>query len=988
MSGHRRAVGVHVTVLALVLACGMCCSLTIAAAQANGNGQPGPPAKVESPKLVPKPADPIPQRRARVQPSVPDGAKEIPYVEAAPEPALTDAEKQRGYLLFARPTVEPVYPNTRPRPDERLEALVAFATPGEFKPVTLALYPIRPLVNLKVRVSSLASAAAAIPADRIEVRLGTYWNVGYPSYTTLKTYRRTPELLERVTVHSSPAGECQRYWLTIHVPDDARPGLYRGTATVWDDGFDQALSIPIALRVLGFRLQKDPAKHYSAYFYTRNKTLYQGRSEAFVRKAADNDYRAMADFGLDMLPTLYLSCEDGKRIVVRDADEIPRMLRAGLREPAPVTADNVIERVYRDTTPGGKVESHWRVSPLPPPAFYERVTELFRALEADRKAKGWPEFICCPIDEVDSSRKEFGMKVYAAVKAAGVKTYATKDPTGPDAAAYAPYLDIWCPQPYSVPYERIVAQKRHEYWCHPNHNTCEIKDRLTMCKGGRMTYGFGFWRSGYTTLIPWHWCWTCAPDQFDYLRGRHSGCGQRMDDDGEVIPAVYWSCFREGCDDARYVYTLQQVLAEREDSADPACRAAIREGRQVLQETWDAIRVQSKYLAAGMWPSEEFDAIRWRLAAQTERLLQFPATKKVTAPSVSVDAAAAPPAKVETPSPFEQAAKAGELEAFDLGDGFRSWANDTAEGKVAVTEEARHEGKTGLRWTVAVDWERDGGEGGKYPIGWPRINRSFKPGELDLSRYDSLVFWIRCDAGGDTADIGRVPVGLVISSHTADRPLYEKTVDLGGRLHAWTPLRFSVSELMAAANSGADPWRSIGRVQLFISESQFPHGTRLVFDVGEVLAQRMKAPTLIGLHAPHHLLLPRRGVSLTFEAAGLMVASKGSHRITAALERAGGAVAAEARQDLAAGDRITIACPESEPGAYVLRATIDDAHGTQCSQWTQPIVLHAGPLYEDLVERRGRPTVVRGEASSMPTMLPVPRLRAGRAFARGLENVR
>jgi hypothetical protein len=24
-----------------------------------------------------------------------------------------------------------------------------------------------------------------------------------------------------------------------------------------------------------------------------------------------------------------------------------------------------------------------------------------------------------------------------------------------------------------------------------------------------MTYGFGFWRSGYTTLIPWHWNWTC-----------------------------------------------------------------------------------------------------------------------------------------------------------------------------------------------------------------------------------------------------------------------------------------------------------------------------------------------------------------------------------------------------------------------------------------------------------------------------------------------
>ncbi|MGA2618951.1 MAG: hypothetical protein ABSF26_15180 [Thermoguttaceae bacterium] len=594
-------------------------------------------------RLAAKPVDGVAERRAIAQPAVPAGRKEIPYIETAPEPLPTAAERERGYLLFTRPTMEPVYPNTRPRPDERLAALVAFAAPGQFEPVTLALYPVRPLVNLKVRVSALASAVGEIPADRIDVRLGAYWNVGYPQYTTVKTYRRTPELLERVTVHSSPAGECQRYWLTVHVPEEARPGLYQGQVTLWDDGFDRALGIPIALRVLGFRLQKDPAKHYSAYFYTLNKTLYKGRSEGFIRQAADNDYRAMADFGLDMLPTLYLTCADGQRIDVRDAGEIPRMLAAGLRGPAPATADGVIHRVYRDTTPGGKVQSHWRVSPMPPPAFYDRLRELFRGLEADRKARGWPELVCCPIDEVDPSCKEFGVKVYAAVKAAGLKTYATKDPVDPDAAAYAPYLDIWCSQPYSVPFEQIVAQKRYEYWCYPNHNAGEIKDRLTMCKGGRMTYGFGLWRSGYTTLIPWHWCWTCEPDPLDYLRGQYSGCGQRVDDSGAVIPAVYWSCFREGVDDGRYLYTLQQAVAQRQDSTDPACQAAVRRGRQVLQETWNAIRVQPKYLATGMWPSAEFQAVRWRLATQTTELLRYTATNQTTAPSVLLDATAALP---------------------------------------------------------------------------------------------------------------------------------------------------------------------------------------------------------------------------------------------------------------------------------------------------------------------------------------------------------
>ena len=124
-----------------------------------GAGRWVSPADLPLAKVVPKPVDDIVERRARVQPTAPATATEIPYVETVPEPALTDAEKQRGYLLFGRPTVEPVYPNTRPLSAERLEAIIAFATAGQFQPVTLALYPVRPLVNLKVRVSSLKCPA-------------------------------------------------------------------------------------------------------------------------------------------------------------------------------------------------------------------------------------------------------------------------------------------------------------------------------------------------------------------------------------------------------------------------------------------------------------------------------------------------------------------------------------------------------------------------------------------------------------------------------------------------------------------------------------------------------------------------------------------------------------------------------------------------------------------------------------------------------------
>jgi hypothetical protein len=160
-------------------------------------------------------------------------------------------------LFFQRPLTEPVYSNSRPRAHERLEQLIAFATPGEFEPLTFSIYPIRKLQNPKVRCSSLTCDVGEIPVSEITVRLVTYWNVGHPRYTSRSTYRRTPELLERVSVHSSPPGECQRYWILIHVPSDAKPSLCRGTATVWDDDFDKAIQIPTSLRILGFELQND-----------------------------------------------------------------------------------------------------------------------------------------------------------------------------------------------------------------------------------------------------------------------------------------------------------------------------------------------------------------------------------------------------------------------------------------------------------------------------------------------------------------------------------------------------------------------------------------------------------------------------------------------------------------------------------------------------------------------------------------------------------
>jgi hypothetical protein len=884
--------------------------------------------------------------RAYAQPTVPEGWTETPFVETAATPELSESERRRGYLLFHRPITEPVHPNSHPLPYERLESLVAFATPGEFEPVTLSLYPIRELKNLSVRCSDLTSGSDRIEASEIDVRLLTYWNIGYPRYASRETWRRLPELLERVTAHSSPKQECQRWWLTIHVPDNAKAGLYRGTVTLKDDGFGQPVRIPLTLRVLGFQLRRDPRKHLSAYYYPRNRTMFEGRDDAFVDQATANEYQSMVDHGLDMLPTMYLQLDrETESLVIQESGEIDRMLAAGLQGPLPVLGGNAIERIYIDATPGGKRESHWQITRSPPPEFYKRVTRLFRRLKQECAGRGWPELICCPLDEVAASSNEFGSKVYQAVKAAGVRTYATKSPNAPDAVVYQPFVDVWCSQPYARPYDKVIADKQHRYWSYPNHNAGERKNRRVMCKGGRMTYGFGFWRSGYTTLIPWHWAWTMRPDPMDYLRTRQSGCGQRIDQSGEVIPSVYWECFREGHDDARYLYTLQQAAWERAGSSVPECRRLVGYAQGKLQQIWDAIDVQERYLDDHLWPSSEFNARRWQMALLTQRLLQYPAVQQGLAPSVYVQRTA--PREVANRSIIQQAEVDGKLESLDLGDGFSQWKAETPESSIRVVAGSDNEANSQtqqsatLRWNVDVDHDSGGTSDGKYNVGWPRVRRVFAKDVVDMTAYDFLEILVRVDSNRDEVQDDVTMLGVSFSTHDLPR-LFELQRDLGDRQRETIRLQFSISEIIRTCNKGSAPWKSLAYLQLFVAESNYADGTSMQFDFQRVRLLRFQEPMISRLDVPGVMMLPRQSLPIPFQLMGTRSIGKNSHRLTATLINAAGQRVTKNTVNVAHDRLIVLDTSSLSAGSYRLETAIVTDDGRQAGP-TFTVDAVAGP---------------------------------------------
>ncbi len=844
------------------------------------------------------------------------GWKEVPFVETAPEPSLTAEEKARGFLLFTRPITEIVYANTWPRGEERVAALVAFATPGEFEPLNFALHAVKPLNKVTLTVSALTSAAGEIPAAALDVRYLRYYDIRYPSYTSKDTFRRMPELLEHFDPLSIPAHESHRFWITVHVPDATAPGLYQGSVALQADGLTEPVNLPIEFRVLGFRLLKDPAKHFSAYNYdftSKAKSTFAELppeitgDEARINQVAADEYCTMVDYGFDVPPTGYIAYDEKRdALYYRPESALENMKKSGLLKGAcfMVSMDAAMPTLIRKYT-GADAPKHYALKSPPPPEFYAKVTALVQAFAADWKTRGLPEIIYGPLDEVDSSAWEFGSCTYQAVKAAGVRTFATKDPKASDAMHYRPYLDVWVSQPFSVPYGEVIKDQRYSYWCYPNHVACEQRVPEIMCKGGRMTYGFGFWRSGYVGLVPWIWRWDMGQSgSRHYLDldggGRSiSGCGNKIGADGKVIPAVYWECFREGYDDGRYLYTLQQAIAEREQSPDPACAKAVTQAKALLQETWNAVVPQDRYLADGMWPSVDFNLQRWRLALAIDSLLPFQKSSSVTAASVLVADPTGGSAPMAT-SPLDQAIRVGNLESRDLGDEeFPLWKNATCEGKTEVTAEPKHAGAKCLKWTVTMDYANDG-EGqapnpnGPYRKGWPRLGVDFAKGSLDLAHYDYLSFWLRVDSSRDEVADDSTPLRCEITAREGGRKLFDNLVVGAAPQRTWFRVVLPLADIVKA-NPGKV--NDVSRIQLWLREGDFADQTTVVFYLDEIALIRFKTPVFGTVALPTALLLPTRSLAFDYDLLGAADIKAGEYRLRISVtDPAGQAVADVTRE--------------------------------------------------------------------------------------------
>ncbi|MFO8078998.1 MAG: hypothetical protein R6V07_01720, partial [Armatimonadota bacterium] len=262
--------------------------------------------------------------------------------------------------------------------------------------------------------------------------------------------------------------------------------------------------------------------------------------------------------------------------------------------------------------------AHTNNAQIPPPEYAEELTVMTRFIESEREKYGWPEFLYYPVDEPgrDATSVELMRMTLEAIREAGAPTYVTAAPEVEQFQPLKPHVTVWCTQTFLPDRETVLADmaaRDVQYWCYPNKSVGE-NDHTTV-RGARMTYGYGFWRSGFVALTPWIYSSTTS-DPMNYLTGPVMDFLVRHEPDGTPMPVTLWEALREGRDDYLYIYTLEQLIAEARASGDAEAIAAADEAQDELDYVWDSINVLPRYQYDGLWPAADFNAYRWLIAEQ------------------------------------------------------------------------------------------------------------------------------------------------------------------------------------------------------------------------------------------------------------------------------------------------------------------------------------------------------------------------------------
>ena len=466
-----------------------------------------------------------------------------------PLPELTAEQQARGYLWFSPNPLARTYHTSVPTRVDIVERLTLRAAPGEYEPTVLAVHALRPLSSLRVWCSDLVgSDGARIDAGDIECRAvrSSRRDLSSVSYVSL------PLFLAKASPEDLDAGSTRVFWLTVHVPDAATAGPYRGSVSVRASDAP-VVRLPIEVHVRALQLLSPPVAFGMYYQPDRMPKEYRSR------KYQELYYRDMRAHGMTSVTTYNYPS------VVTDQDGDQRLAfgqprgdylslddeMALIRDVGPSAPG--IPLLYLGTFAGGPSGPTWA-----------------RAIQKHQQEQGWPQFLFYISDEpttpdrIEAAKRELAQ--FAGLE--GIRTVTA----GLHVDELGPLYDVWIQQ---VAADEHTQQRAAEWgklvWSYD----CQLHGATP--RHDRYVAGLHTWawrKSGV-----WQWAYTHFDDRYVTPPGEWKGTdawqyGYVLAGPDGPIPTLGWEGRREGIDDFRYLHTLE-VLAEQARQNSSAGRRAI-----------------------------------------------------------------------------------------------------------------------------------------------------------------------------------------------------------------------------------------------------------------------------------------------------------------------------------------------------------------------------------------------------------------------------
>jgi hypothetical protein len=474
-------------------------------------------------------------------------------------PAFTTTEQARGYVTYVKHYMDTIYPRTNPQRPEITDQLTMFSVAGEYEPATFAIYalPGNELDDISVYVGDLTGPAGRIiKSTNIEIRSVRCW----PRVRGESIYAVVPWFLEKRATLDIPSDTSQRYWLTVYAPADTAAGTYAGLVTVHRPGHDP-YTLDLALEVPDIQLETPPMQQGMYY----NIMNHQQPSGVFSYYPDEYYYKEVMNMKEHGMTTVWLfnpeftGYVDGMGDVVYDLDPIAPFVDACMLAGFdPLIWNMTIGSVLPGYTGPSSIKG-----------------ENFKGFVDSYLARGWTQPILSHGDETDA-RPAFYQTCLD------------------DLAASKQYV------PAVTTYTTIVYPN-HSEWFEPDLDTRVFSSHMdntaigpTRAAGKQLWMYSGAdrgtminrinrgWFAAATTLdgmMAWvYYGFPADPAlPFDDLVSGIRGCVVPGVDG--PLPTPDWEGFREGVEDRKYIFTLEELIQEADHSGDAGLMALAASAR-------------------------------------------------------------------------------------------------------------------------------------------------------------------------------------------------------------------------------------------------------------------------------------------------------------------------------------------------------------------------------------------------------------------------